>query len=175
MHGILRPRQAPPAALDPAIDSEAAARLFLAQARNSALARFGRHRLFGGCFTTECAVSGHVRRGGCAGSIIVHWSPDLCKAWAKAVPLPAHERRAHVMQQIGLVLQDLSDHDAHSCLPLAASQRHAYQQDLSQLIRESLDRTTFALLRRMAQPHWEGSFVRSLRPPFLVLVASVRL
>lgn len=175
MYGILSPREATVEYVPPTKRGlEAATASFLKQARRAALVRFEQPRLlFNTCLTVHCAVPARSTTEGGTGAIIAHVSPPLLKAWMMAAYGNQVERRAHVMAQLALVLQDLSDHDLHVQLALTDAQRDAYDDDLGQLVTESLSRTTFSHLGKTAKVHWEGTMVRSLKPPFLLLVVSI--
>ncbi len=176
MHGIIKPRQPEVLLADQSTDTgpEATAVQFLNQARHSALGHFDHPRsLFATCFTAKCDVPGRSATEAPTGSIVVHVSHPVFKEWAAtATGLPA-ARRTHVVEQLQLVLQDLSDHDVHVSLALTEAQCEVYSKDLIQLVEESLGRTTFALLGRSAKIHWEGTFIQSLNPLFIVAVVSV--
>ena len=147
---------------------------FLKQARQTALGRFDPTKLpLHGCATIQCAVPGKAEAGGFTGTIVLHVSPPVLEAWTKVAQGTVAERRSSVMGQLRLVLKDLSDHDLQACLALSQAQSDVYEQDLSQLVAESLERTTFTELRRHANIHWEGTLVRSMDPPFCIVVASI--
>ncbi|MES2154713.1 MAG: hypothetical protein V4510_06210 [bacterium] len=176
MHGIIKPRQTELLVANKREDvgPEATTLHFLNQARHSALGHFDHPRtLFATCFTARCDVPGRAGAEASTGSIVVHVSHPLFKEWAAtATGLPA-ARRAHVIEQLGLVLQDLSDHDVHVVLALTDAQCEVYGKDLIQLVNESLNRTTFARLGRSAKVHWEGTLVQSMTPPSIVAVVSL--
>lgn len=186
MHGILHPR------LDLVrsrgdgsdVDLDALTNDFLGEMRRAAVGHFESQRaraetpinlLTGDCRTFQMTLPvGEVPRL-CAGTIVAHVSGSAFACWAAAEPGSLAEREARVIAQIQLLLQDLSDHDVHGCLTLTESQCEAYDLDLMQLVAESLDRTSFSRLHRQADIHWEGTLVRSLDPPSLVLVLSIDL
>jgi hypothetical protein len=177
MFGILHPQQdRPPAPLvRPQGDLEAVTVAFLRQAQRAALARFSPHpRWSRGCHTAQLAVE---RRPGdsSTGAIVAYVSADLMRAWSAAVAGSARERKAHVMGQLRLVLQDLRDQQAHAALAFSSTQCEVYALDLAQLVAEGLQRTTFAALGLGCSIHWEGTLVRSLRPPAFVLALSIGL
>lgn len=185
MHGILRPRQTlvRPSQAEGGLDLEALTTEFLDDAHQSAVGHFEGHRLrslvpsnllAGDCRTVQRTVAAGPD-GGCNGTIVAHVSAQAFAAWSANGSGPALQREAHVLAQLQLVLQDLSDHEVHGCLALTQSQCDVYDLDLMQLIAESLERTTFSLLRHPAEVHWEGTFVKSLHPPALVLVVSIDL
>ena len=186
MHGILRPRpslgRAPQATVD--TDLDALTDEFLGETRASALGRFEGHRiravapsnvLAGECRTVERTVRHGPGHPACQGKIVAHISGPAFAAWAASEPGYPAQREGHVLTQLQLVLQDLADHDVHECLALTQTQCDVYALDLEQLIAESLDRTTFSHLRQHADIHWEGTLVKSLDPPALVLVVSIDL
>lgn len=184
MHGILRPRPTLPRAPQPKVDVDLDALTdeFLGEARASALGHFELHRirsiapsnlLTGECRTVERTVRDSP--GALAGKIVAHISGPAFAAWAASEPGYPAQREAHVLAQLQLVLQDLADHDVHECLALTQTQCDVYALDLEQLIGESLDRTTFSHLRQHPDIHWEGTLVKSLDPPALVLVVSIDL
>lgn len=184
MHGILRPRPTlvRPTQAKAGQDLDALTNEFLGETRASALGRFEGHRiraaapsnlLAGECHTVEHVIA--PGEHGSGGSIVAHISGSAFAAWAAAEPGYPGQREAHVLAQLKLVLQDLSDHDVHECLALTETQCDVYGLDLEQLIAESLDRTTFSHLRQQADIHWEGTLVKSLDPPALVLVVSIDL
>jgi hypothetical protein len=177
MFGILHPQQDRPSAppVRPEGDLEAVTVAFLRQAQRAALARFTPHsRWSRGCHTAQLAVE--QRPGDSStGAIVAYVSADLVQAWSAAAPGSARERKAHVMDQLRLVLQDLRDQQAHAALAFSSTQCEVYDLDLAQLVAESLQRTTFAALRRDCGIHWEGTLVRSLRPPAFVLALSIGL
>jgi hypothetical protein len=176
MHGALVPWKTRVRSLDRAAARgvEVLSAEFLQQARESALAHFEGHTFLpGGCVTVQCRVAPRPGTGACPGTIMAHVSGAVLKAWEAAADGSAAEKKAHVLEQLQLVLTDMADHDTNGCLALTDAQRDVYDQDLAQLVTESLDRTTFCRLRRKAEVHWEGTLVRSLRPPFLVVVVSI--
>lgn len=184
MHGILRPRPtlARPSLTTVEVDLDALTHEFLGETRASAMQRFEGHRLeasapsnvlAGECRTVERTVSSSLR--GCSGTIVAHISAPAFAAWTAAEPGFPAQREAHVLAQLQLVLQDLADHDVHSCLALTETQCDVYGLDLEQLVAESLDRTTFSHLGKPADVRWEGTLVKSLDPPALVLVVSLDL
>lgn len=147
---------------------------FLHQTRQAAMGRFAVHKiLMRDCFTVQCAVPARSATGPGTGTIVAHVSAPVLKAWTAAASGSPAQREAHVLEQLRLVLQDLSDHDMHVHLALTDTQRRMYGRDVAQLVSESLDRTSFCKLGREANVHWEGTLVRSLQPPFLVLVVSI--
>ncbi len=176
MHGILLPPQNRPSQETPphGEDLEAVTLSFLQQAQRSARARFaGDPRWARGCHTAQVAVPPDAHGAGCSGSIVAHVSPALVHDWAAIGTGSLRDRKAHVLRQLQLVLQDLSDHDMHGYLSLTDAQCDIYGQDLVQLVTEALARTSFPALRRECHVHWEGTLVRSLRPPVFVLVLSI--
>lgn len=176
MHGIVKPRPTRVHFVDPAVPVglESVTSNFLRQARTSALRHFEGHKfLFPSCFTLQCDVPGRADSGTSTGRIVAHVSPPVLKAWAAAASGTPAQRRAQVIVQLQLVLQDLSDHDVHVTLALTEAQCDVYGEDLVQLVEESLNRTTFCGLGRLAKVHWEGSLIRSLHPPFIVAVVSI--
>jgi len=186
MHGILRPRPTLARASQPKVDTDldALTNEFLGETRASALGRFEGHRLrsaapsnvlAGECRTVERTVRESPGHPACQGKIVAHISGPAFAAWAGSGPGYAGRREGHVLEQLQLVLQDLADHDVHECLALTQTQCDVYALDLEQLITESLERTTFSLLRQHADIHWEGTLVKSLDPPALVLVVSIDL
>lgn len=186
MHGILRPRQTlvRPSQAEGGLDIEALTNEFLGDAHASAVVHFESHRrsasapsnfLAGDCRTVQRTVTSGHGAGGCNGTIVVHVSAQAFAAWCAGRPGSPLQREAHVLSELQLLLQDLSDHEAHGCLTLTQAQCEVYDLDLVQLVTESLERTTFSLLRRQAEVHWEGTLVKSLDPPALVLVVSVDL
>lgn len=185
MHGILRPRPTLVRPLPAPVegDLEALTAEFLGETRASALGRFEGHRLLsaapsnllaGECRTVQRTANAAARDGSSA-TIVAHISAPAFAAWAACEPGYAGQRETHVLAQLQLMLQDLSDHDVHQCLALTETQCDVYDLDLAQLIQESLDRTTFSHLRQHADIHWEGTLVKSLDPPSLVLVVSIDL
>ena len=186
MHGILRPRPTLVRPTQPKVDVDLDALTdeFLGETRASALGRFEGHRirsatpsniLAGDCHTVERTIPGSPGPEGCQGKIVAHISGPAFAAWAAAEPGYPAQREGHVLAQLQLVLQDLADHDVHECLALTQTQCDVYGLDLEQLIAESLDRTTFSHLRQHADIHWEGTLVKSLDPPALILVVSIDL
>lgn len=185
MHGILHPR------LDLArlrrggdADLDALTNDFLGETRQAAVRHFEAQRqaagaalnlLSGECRTFEMSVPAGGTTHLCGGTIVAHVSGPAFACWAASERGTPAQREERVIAQLRLLLQDLCDHDAQSCLALTASQCDAYDLDLRQLVAESLDRTSFAHLQRQADIHWEGTFVRSLDPPALVLVLSIDL
>lgn len=179
MFGVLGHRypRDPPAqqsATPPSRGLEAVTVDFLMQSRRSALAHFGAHGAWSAdCHTVERTVPAQGGDSGCNGTIVAHVSGPIYDAWVAAAEGTLTQRKAHVEAQVQLVLQDLSDHDIHGYLALTQAQCEVYDQDLVQLVRQSLDRTTFTGLQRECAVHWEGTLVRSLQPPVLVLVVSI--
>lgn len=184
MHGILRPRTTivRPSLTKVELDLDALTNEFLGETRAAALLRFDGRRieasaacnaLAGDCRTAERTVTSTT--GGCSGSIVAHVSAPAFAAWAASGPGFPAQREAHVLGQLQLVLQDLCDHDVHSCLALTEMQCDVYGLDVEQLVVESLDRTTFSRLGKPAAVRWEGTLVKSLDPPALVLVVSIDL
>lgn len=186
MHGILHPRlklvQPSPAPAD--ADLEALTTDFLGEMHRAALDHFEGQRLrssspsnvlAGECRTVQLTMPTGKGVGVCSGSIVAHVSGPAFAAWAASEPGPSSQRENRVLDQLKLVLQDLSDQDVHGCLALTESQCNVYDLDLVQLVAESLDRTTFSRLRRLPDIHWEGTLVKSLDPPALVLVLSIDL
>ncbi|MHB1261110.1 MAG: hypothetical protein ACYC2H_05280 [Thermoplasmatota archaeon] len=175
----MRPSQA-----EGGLDLEALTNEFLGDAHESAVSHFEGHRirssapsnmLAGDCRTVQRTVTSGHGAGGCNGTIVAHISAQAFAAWAASGPGAPPQREAHVFAQLQLMLQDLSDHEVHGCLALTKTQCEVYDLDLVQLIAESLERTTFSNLRRPAEIHWEGTLVKSLQPPALVLVVSIDL
>ena len=114
MHGIVKPRPTRVHFVDPAVPVglESVTSNFLRQARTSALRHFEGHKfLFPSCFTLQCDVPGRADSGTSTGRIVAHVSPPVLKAWAAAASGTPAQRRAQVIVQLQLVLQDLSDHD----------------------------------------------------------------
>ncbi|MFA5944165.1 MAG: hypothetical protein WC876_06840 [Candidatus Thermoplasmatota archaeon] len=186
MHGILRPRQTlvRPSQAQGGLDLEALTTEFLGDTHESAISHFEVHRirssapsnlLAGDCRTVQRTVTAGHGDGGCNGTIVAHISAPAFTAWAATGPGQPQQREAHVLAQLQLMLQDLSDHEVHGCLALTQSQCDVYDLDLVQLVTESLERTTFSHLRQPAEIHWEGTLVKSLDPPALVLVVSIDL
>ena len=186
MHGILHPRlhlvRRPGDGSD--VDLDALTNDFLGEMRRSAVDHFDRTRdaaptpiniLTGDCRTVQMSIPATESPRICGGTIVAHVSGPAFAVWAAAGTGSPAEREEQVLGQLQLVLQDLSDHDVQGCLTLTSSQCDAYDLDLRQLVAESLDRTTFSHLQRQADVHWEGTFVRSLDPPALVLVVSIDL
>lgn len=175
MYGILHPHQdrtpAPPSRRDS--DLEAVTLAFLRQAQRAALARFTPHPLWSrGCHTAQVTV--HRRPGDSStGAIVAYVSAEMMQAWSAASTGSDRDRRSHVLDQLSLVLHDLRDQQAHAVLALTSSQCEVYGLDLAQLVSESLQRTSFAALHRDCSIHWEGTLVRSLRPPAFVLTLSI--
>ena len=171
-----RPRHACVQFADPTGPSgvELTSATFLDECRGSALARFrsrGDARI--ACRTIEHAVPPKPRCQESTGRIVAYLSPALCSAWEQTVPGSAREKRAHVDEQVHLALKDLADQDMHGYLAVTDEQCEMYDPDLTQLITESLDRTTFTHVGRRIDPHWEGTLVEQVQPPFLVLAISV--
>lgn len=176
MFGILHPTQTfARAPIAPrGADLEAVTLEFLLWAQRSALARFaGDPRWARGCHTAQVAVPVQPGRAACTGAIVAHVSATLVQEWTLARPGTPRQRKAHVLDQLQLVLKDLADHDVHGYLTLTPTQCEVYGQDLAQLVAEGLQRTTFAALGRQCSVQWEGTLVRSLQPPAFVLVISV--
>lgn len=147
---------------------------FLKECRGSALARFRRRgdaRV--SCRTIEHPVPPKPRCPDSTGLIVAHVSPAVCWAWEQNTPGTAREKRAHVEEQIHLALSDLADQDMHGYLAVTEEQCKLYDPDLTQLVTEALDRTTFSHLGREVDAHWEGTLVEKVRPPFLVLAVSI--
>ena len=171
-----KPRHACVQFTDPAAPSgaELSQATFLKECRGSALARFrgrGDGRL--GCRTIEHPVPPKPRCPDSTGLIVAHVSPAVCWAWEQMAPGTAREKRAHVDGQIHLALSDLADQDMHGYLAVTEEQCELYDPDLTQLMAESLERTSFSHLGRAADAHWEGTLVEKVRPPFLVLAVSI--
>lgn len=176
MMNAVKPRHACVQFADPTAPSGAdlSSATFLEECRGSALARFRGHgaaRI--GCRTIEHPVPPKPRCPDSTGLIVAHVSPAVCWAWEQMAPGNAREKRAHVDAQIHLALSDLADQDMHGYLAVTEEQCELYDPDLQQLVTESLDRTTFCRLGRAADPHWEGTLVETVRPPFLVLAVSI--
>lgn len=183
MHGIMRPHQAlvRPTLAKGALDIETYTQTFLGEAHASALRRFALQRvrastpsnLLAGDDRTVQRIVPAGNLNGCGGTIVAHVSARAFAAWASTAPGKPSQGEEHVLSQLQLVLEDLTDHDVHVCLNLTQTQCDVYSLDLAQLIAESLDRTTFSRLHRAADLHWEGTLVKSLDPPALVLVISI--
>jgi hypothetical protein len=175
MYGILGPRQTRVRLSDPKVAGgiEAITTHFLRDARQSALGRFGHRTLASGCHTAQLTVPARPGAGGCTGTIVAHVSAPTFRAWMDSTYGTPAQRKEHVIEQMQLVLQDLSDHNMHGYLALTDAQCDVYDQDLVQLVTESLDRTSFSHLKRPCSVHWEGTLVKSLQPPVLVLVVSI--
>jgi hypothetical protein len=163
---------------------EAVTTTFLREARESALGHFEGQRLrsddvsnvlSGDTRTVQRIVEPRPGSPGCSGTIVAHISGPAFAAWVAMAPGHPSQREAHVLDQLQLVLQDLADHDVHSCLALTESQCEIYDLDLVQLVAESLERTSFSQLQRPADINWEGTLVKSLQPATLVLVVSIDL
>lgn len=176
MTNTVKPRHACVQFADPDAPSGAdvSSSTFLKECRGSAMARFRSHgdARFG-CRTIEHPVPPKPRCPDSTGLIVAHVSPAVCWAWEQMAPGNAREKRAHVDSQIHLALSDLADQDMHGYLAVTEEQCELYDPDLQQLVTESLDRTTFSRLERAAEPHWEGTLVETVRPPFLVLAVSI--
>ncbi len=156
--------------------AEVSTTAFLRECHQSALARFrrkGEARI--GCRTISHPVPPKPRCTESTGVIIAHVSPDLCWVWESMAPGNARQKRAHVDQQIHLALTDLADQDMHGYLAVTPQQCEMYDPDLTQLLSESLERTTFTHVGRIADPHWEGTLVEKVEPPYLVLAVSIGL
>ncbi len=176
MYGILGPRQTRVRLSHPQVAGglEAATLDFLKETRQSALGRFaGRNPRPRSCLTVQRGVPARPGADGCIGTIVVHVSAPVANAWAAQGTGMHVERKAQVAEQLQLVLQDLCDQDVHGYLSLTDTQCDVYGHDLVQLVTESLGRTTFPQLGRACDVHWEGTLVRSLQPPALVLVVSI--
>ncbi|MEK6976230.1 MAG: hypothetical protein AABY18_07800 [Candidatus Thermoplasmatota archaeon] len=171
-----KPRQACVQFADPEAPSgaELSSATFLRECRQSALARF-RHKDDAriGCRTITHPVPPKPRCTESTGMIVAHISPALCLAWESAAPGTQREKRAHVDAQIHLALTDLADQDMHGYLAVTEAQCEVYDPDLTQLVSESLGRTSFSNLGRDADPHWEGTLVEKVKPPYLVLAVSI--
>lgn len=173
-----RPRQACVQFADPAGPAgvQVSSSVFLEECLGSARSRFRRR---GGprdaCRTIEHPVPPKPRCPDSTGLIVAHVSGALCSAWEKLVVGTAREKRAHVEEQIHLALADLADQDMHGYLAVTDEQCEIYDPDLVQLVTESLARTTFSHVGRMPDPHWEGTLVEQVRPPFLLLAVSIGL
>jgi len=172
----LKPRHACVQFSDPSVPSGAdvSVAAFLDDCHASALARFrarGDARL--GCRTIEHAVAPKAGAAESTGLILAHVSPALCWAWQGATPGTPRQRRAHVDAELDLALTDLADQDMHGYLAVTEEQVELYEPDLVQLTHEAMDRTTFSHLGRRSDPHWEGTLVEQVRPPYLVLVLSI--
>lgn len=155
---------------------EVSPKLFLEECRDSAMARFrGRRRVGAGkaCGTIEHPVPPKAGSQESTGMIVAHVSPAIWSAWESSAPGSPREKRAHVESEVHLALEDLADQDMHGYLALTDTQREFYGPDLVQLVRESLDRTTFSHLGRPSEPHWEGTLVERVRPPYLILALSI--
>lgn len=186
MHGILHPRLRleQPSAAHADADLNKLTTGFLGDMHRAALSHFQGQRLrsstptnvlAGECRTVQLTMPAGDGLRVCSGTIVAHVSAPAFAAWAAAEPGPSSQRENRVIDQLRLVLQDLSDQDVHGCLALTESQCSVYDLDLVQLVAESLDRTTFSRLRRVPDIHWEGTLVKSLDPPALILVLSIDL
>jgi hypothetical protein len=176
MTSLQRPRHASVQFADPTAPSgiEVSRKEFLVQCRQSAMARFRAHEpSLLGCRTVEHPVPALPGSQGSTGMIAAHLSPAVCRAWEATVSGSLGEKRAHVEEQVHLALKDLADQDMHGYLALTDAQCALFDPDLVQLVTESLDRTTFSRLGRRPDPHWEGTLVERVRPPYLVLIVSV--
>ena len=172
----VKPRHASVQFADPAAPSgiEVSREDFLKQCRASAIARFRAHEPgWLGCRTIEHPVPAQPGSQGSTGTIIAYVSPAVCRAWEAAAPGGAQARRAHVDTEVDLALTDLADQDMHGYLALTDAQCELFGPDLVQLVLESLDRTSFSHLGLKAEPHWEGTLVERVRPPYLVLIVSI--
>lgn len=153
---------------------QASSAAFLKDCHQSAASRFrSRGAPHPECWTVEHPVPPKTGDSGSTGLIVAHLSPEVSLAWQAQQSGTLEEKRAHVEAQVHLALSDLADQDMHGYLAFTDEQRAIYSPDLVQLMTESLDRTTFAQLGRGADPHWEGTLVERVRPPFLVLVVSI--
>lgn len=173
-----KPRHACVQFADPAGPSgaELSSTMFLQECRGSALARFrSRGRAQDTCRTIEHPVPPKPRCQESTSLIVAHVSRALCQAWERLVPGDARAKRTHVDEQIHLALKDLADQDMHGYLAVTDEQCEMYDPDLTQLVTESLGRTTFSHVGRAADPHWEGTLVEQVRPPFLLLALSIGL
>lgn len=148
--------------------------VFLKQCRAAAMARFRPRETGAGCRTIEHPVPALAGSQGSTGMIVAHLSPAVCRAWEATVEGSVHDKREHVEAEVNLALADLADQDMHGYLALTDAQCELFGPDLVQLVNESLDRTTFSHLARKADPHWEGTLVERLRPPYLVLIVSIQ-
>lgn len=147
---------------------------FLQQCRLSALARFrSRSDSASGCHTIEHVVPPKLGDRGPTGSILVHVSSDIMQTWERSAPGDPPAKHAHVVEQLHLALEDLADQDVHGFLALTDEQRAIFVPDLVQLVQEALERTSFAKLTQKPIVNWEGTLVKSVRPPYLVLVISI--
>lgn len=153
---------------------EVSSKVFLKECRQAALARFRQRNDGGpGCHTIEHPVPPKPGAQESTGMIVAHVSPAIWGAWEISAPGNAREKRAHVEAEVHLALEDLADQDMHGYLALTDTQCDFYGPDLVQLVSESLDRTTFSHLGRLPDPHWEGTLVERVRPPYLVLAVSI--
>lgn len=147
---------------------------FLKGCRQSALVRFRSSREpCGDCLTIEHPVPPKPGDKGSTGLIVAHVSSAVSSAWETDPRGTPRQKRAHVESQVHLALEDLADQDMHGYLAITKEQCAIYDPDLNQLLNEALDRTTFNHLGRAPDPHWEGTLVQSVEPPFLVLVVSI--
>lgn len=171
-----KPRQACVQFADPTAPAgqEVSTEAFLRECHQSALARFR------SCH--DGGVGGHTiehrvppRPGGqrSTGMIVAHVSPAVCADWENSAEGDSRQKHAHMETQMHLALEDLADQDMHGYLALTDAQCELYGPDLAQLVGESLDRTTFSHLGRRPDPHWEGTLVEQVQPPYLVLVVSI--
>ena len=176
MQKTSRPRHASVQFADPEAPSgmEVSRDDFLQQCRDSAVARFrSQQPTWLGCRTLEHPVPPAAGSSASTGTIIAHLSPGVCRAWEAAAAGNAQAKRAHVDAQVDLALTDLADQDMHGYLALTDAQCDLFGPDLVQLVEESLDRTSFSHLGLKADPHWEGTLVERVRPPYLVLIVSI--
>lgn len=147
---------------------------FLKECEQSALARFrGRRQGRLACRTIQHLVPPKPGDEGSTGMIVAHVSPEVWSAWETGLPSSLLEKRAHIEAQLHLALEDLADQDMHGYLAITKEQCAIYKPDLTQLMDEALDRTTFSRLGRRSDPNWEGTLVGRVQPPYLVLVVSI--
>ena len=176
MANTLKPHHASVQFADPTAPSgmEVSRADFLKQCRESAMAHFRAHQPIGrGARTIEHLVPALTGSQGSTGMIVAHISPAVCRAWDATVEGNAQTKQAEVEAQVQLALGDMADQDIHGYLALTEAQCKVFEPDLIQLVNESLDRTTFSHLGRKADPHWEGTLVERLKPPYLVLIVSI--
>lgn len=154
--------------------SEGSSNQFLRACRESAASRCeaaGERQV--AVHTVEYVVPTKFGDLGSTGSIVLHVSEPLLREWERDLEGTPAQRRLHIESQLRLAMEDLGMQDMHGYLALTPGQRACYLADLEQLVTEALGRTNCSHFHRQAVPHWEGTLVKSVRPPLLVLVVSI--
>lgn len=178
MHAILGPQRSLPqsARIPDGSDPAAIEHGFLCHAQASSQRRFAAQGEGDASWIVGLRLPPSASSQDGAGAIVLYVSKPFLQSWAdraEGEDRSGGRGRMHVMEQLAQVLHELADQGMHARLQLSQAHGDAYGLDLEQLVAEALGRTTHARLGRPANVRWEGTLVKSLQPPELVLAVSL--